>query len=266
MINKFIVIFFILFLGTLSIYSESSGFSHPLIVEPVGIYNKVRLDGQASDNRESNIYEREIKGSFEGEYKLGNYFSIKGNAGVKKFDSSKSASISNSDRYSLAVKFASEHGNSDFRFSWGATLRGYSMFKGQYPKSESSGDLYLIRPSLSFGIGIQKLEIISELSVQSETNSSFKEGPRQEFKRNYLAGLSFSYPLGDKWIFFLETEYKEPYEKKIDLKIRSWNSYPGLSYKLYSSGILSVSVQVPIQSDSYNWDRGMKISYFHFFN
>jgi hypothetical protein len=259
------ILFLILSLLVSSELFSQSNFSHPLRIEPSSVFTKIRVDGQARENREANFYEREQSLRLEGEYKLGKYFSIMGSLAGRKHDSSGSRTMREMDRYSLGLKFAREHGDEKLRFSYGAGVKGFSKFDGTNLKSETSGDLYLVRPNLTFGLGIGKLEIITELSLQSETNSRFREDERQDFRRHYAGGLSVSYGLGEKFRIFLETEYKEPYSKRIDTKVRSWYIYPGLSYKIYEGGFLSFSGQYQIQIENYNWDTGIRISYFHFF-
>ncbi|MDX1961448.1 MAG: hypothetical protein SFU98_22965 [Leptospiraceae bacterium] len=260
--NLFLILVF--FLINVKLFSESK-FSHPLRTEPASVYSKIRVNLQATENRERNFYEREQNLGLEGEYKFGQYFSINGFLGGRNYEVSGSKSQRGMERYGFGLKFAREHGDSNFRFSYSGGLKGYSKQSMTYSRSETSNDLFLVKPNIAFGLGIQKFELVLDASLQTETNSRFNEDDRQDFRRHYTYSASMSYGLGDSFRLFLESEYREPYNKKIDTKIRSMYVFPGFSYKIYDSGVLALSGQFQLLTENYSWDRGARLSYFHFF-
>lgn len=252
--------------ASLSTLSADSTFAHPLQVEPVTVYKKVRVDARGVENRESGNYDRQRNVSFEAEWSFLDMFSVKGGGGAAKYESTGNKPSTLTDRWNLGLKFGKSFGGESFRFGVGAGMRLFNKQTGASPYYQNAPDLYLVKPSFSLGMGFGALDIVAEMSLVSETNPSFHEKVKQDFRRHYVKGLSVSYGLDNNQVrLFLETLYYEPYDKRVDKNIDSWYMCPGISYKLYESGFITASAQVPMRNELYTWDRGLKISYFHFF-
>jgi len=262
--NKILVSILFLF-GIIRISAEEqSSFAIPLRVEPAAVYTKVRIDGQVSEKRDSNIYQREKVGYIEGEYKFLQYFSIKVGTTKSQWERSGSKTITQYDRLNVGLKFAREHQFSFGAFVWGGGVRWFDRQSKQYARDGVAPELYLVRPNLNFGLKIGSFEAIVDLQFQSETNRAFKENSQEEFRRYYQAGLALSYGVTDKLRLFAETEYRKPYNPVVDVNTKFWNVYPGLGYQIYKGGYLAVSGQLPVIPERL-MDRGIRISYFHVF-
>jgi hypothetical protein len=262
--SKIIAILFLLMFAK-SIFSEAT-FEHPMRVEPVAVYSKVRVDASAAENRQIGVYKRDTNLSFECEVKFLDVFSVKAQGGGTRYETTNEKTRATWDRPNLGLKFGMVHGGEGFRFGWGGGVRVFNKQVGQNPRNDVAPDLYLVKPHLSMGIGAGSFELILEAGFQTETNAKFRESPRQEFKRNYNFGLSLSFGVTNWMKVFLETQYIQPYDKKIDLNIRGWYAYPGVSFKIYETGRLTASFLIPVSKEDYLYEKGLKLSYFHFFN
>ncbi|MCB1177875.1 MAG: hypothetical protein KDK36_09880 [Leptospiraceae bacterium] len=240
-------------------------FEHPLRTQPVAVYSKIRVDAGASENRQLETYERDANVSIEGEFKFLKFFSVKAGGGRTRYETTDAKTTQVWDRPYLGGKFGMIMGGDAFRFGFGGGVNVFNKQIGAHPRNEVAPDLYLVRPSLSMGMGIGTFEAILEGTMQTETNTAFKEGPKEEFKRNYEAALSLSLGIFDWMRLFAETRYYLPYDKKIDNLIQGWYVYPGISFNIYEMGRLSASFQFPVSKQDYLVERGVKISYFHFF-
>jgi len=256
---------FIFLLASHALLSIDSKFEHPLRIEPASIYTKLRLDGAIAENHQLDTYQKDKNFSFEGEFKFLEYFSIKLNGGKTWYKTTDTQPISQWDRWNVAVKFAKESGSRDSRVVFGGGVRLFNKQIGEHPRAYVAPELYLIKPHISFGFGTSGFEVQLEGAFQTETNTKFKEGPKEEFRRYYQFGLSISQKLTESIRVFIETDYKEPYNKKVDLNTRAWYWYPGLSLSPYESGRIAISLQFPVSKQDYLYERGLKISYFHFF-
>lgn len=248
----------------MSVFAESSSFAHPLRIEPASLYTKVRVGFLAEEGRDHNIYQRNRKANLEGEYNFMKYFSAKLASGYRRRELSNSETLNSFDRYMIAFKFGQEIRK---KFVYGFGLKTYSRER-RNPELRKDGvvsDYYLLRPNFSIGFKMAKFELMAEVHMQTETNAKFKESQNEEFRRHYQGGLALSYAITNSLRLFLEMEYREPYNKKIDLKTRFWNVYPGFSWQLYKKGLLYVSLQSSIKNER-GIDRGGEMGFMHFFD
>ncbi len=263
--NKLIVGFGLLAF-TLGIYAdEKSSFAVPLRVEPAAVYTKIRIDGQVSENRESNVYEREKQGNIEGELKFLQNFSVKVGTTKSQWEKSGSKTLTQLDRLYAGLKFAKEHQLSFGSIVWGGGVKWFDQQSKKYARDGQAPELYLIRPNANFGLKVGGFEAIVDLQFQSETNRAFQENSKEEFRRHYQAGLALSYGITENFRLFAETEYRKPYNPTVDVHTKFWNVYPGFSYQVYNGGFLSASLQIPVIPER-QMDRGIRISYFHIFD
>lgn len=262
--GKIFYIFLYLFSLNLLLAGDSSQFGHPLRIEPAGIYNKIRLDGNYTERKNVSTFEKDRNATLEGEFIFLDNFSLKIAGGGTKYETTNSKSITQNDRWNAALKYARESGGSGFRFVWGGGVRVFNKQIGEGIRYDVAPDLYLVRPNLSMGFGLGIFEFQADLSMQSETNSKFREAENQEFRRFYQAGGLASVNLGDLRLL-LETEIREPYNKTIDSRSRFWNVYPGISYKIFDKTMVSISGQFPVNGEQSELGKGFRFSLFQFF-
>lgn len=262
--GKLIFIFLYIVTFNFIIAGESSGFGHPLRIEPAGIYNKIRLDGNYTERKNGATFEKDRNASLEGEFIFLDNFSLKVAGGATRYDTTNSKTVSQNDRWNAALKYARESGGSGFRFVWGGGVRVFNKQIGENIRYDVAPDLYLVRPNLSMGVGLGIFEFQADLSMQSETNSKFREAENQEFRRFYQAGGLVSVNLGSLRLL-VETEIREPYNKTIDIRSRFWNVYPGISYKIFDQTMLSLSGQFPVNGETGELGKGFRFSLFQFF-
>jgi hypothetical protein len=260
--NKFFILVIILL--SKNLFSEDSKFAIPQRVEPVGVYTKIRIDAGGSEKRDINYYEREKQAYLEGELKFLEYFSIKLGTTKTQWEKSGAKTLTELDRFNVGLKFAREHSTSFGAFAWGFGTRLFDRQNPKLKRDDIAPDLYILKTHFNLGLKINNFEIITNFQFQSETNRQLKEEANQEFRRNYLGSIALSYGFTENLRGFLETEYRAPYNPKIDLNIRSWNLYPGFSYQIYSGGFLGFSVQIPMLQER-TYDRGVRLSYYHVF-
>lgn len=261
-----ILIAFSVFAFTVGIYSdEKSSFAIPLRVEPAAVYSKIRIDGQASENREANSYEREKQGYIEAELKFLQNFSVKVGSAKTQWEKTDSKTLTQQGRLNIGLKYASEHSTSFGAIVWGGGIRWFDKQSKIFAREGEAPELYLIRPNANFGLRIGPFEAIADLQFQSETNRAFKENSKEEFRRYYQGGLALSFGLTDNFRLFAETEYRKPYSGSVDVHTKFWNVYPGFSYQVYHSGFVSASLQIPVIPERL-MDRGIRVSYYHIFD
>ncbi len=258
-----ILIILVIFIS-LNLFSEDSKFAIPQRVEPVGVYTKIRIDAGGSEKRDVNYYEREKQAYIEGELKFLNYFSVKFGTTKTQWEKSGAKTLTELDRFNIGLKFAREHATSFGAFAWGFGTRLIDKQNPKFKRDDVAPDLYILRTHLNMGLKFDAFEVIANFQFQSESNRQFKEEPSQEFRRNYLGSLALSYGFTENFRGFLETEYRAPYNPKVDLNIRSWNLYPGISYQIYTGGFLGFSLQFPMLQER-TFDRGLRLSYYHVF-
>lgn len=263
--NRIIAILLVIGTGIASKIEAQSTFALPLRIEAPGVYTRVRLDGSGMESRTNAVYEREKSANLEGEIRFLQNFSFRAGVTGTKWDKTDSATITEKGRVNVGLKYAQEYNLGWGAFTWGLGIRGFNRQTEKLKREDISPEMYLVRPHAGAGLKIGFFEIATELRLQSETNSSFKEKPNEEFRRYYQAGISVSYGITENLRLYAESEYRTPYNKKIDDNAKFWNIYPGVSYQIYQKGFLSVSMQYPMIRER-EADRGIRVSYFHLFD
>ena len=264
------IIFLINFNFNFGLFAEvensKNNFSHPLRIQPVAVYTKVRIDGVANENRDGESYSRDRAIRVEGEYKIRKTISISSSMGRTIYERSKADAIRENDRFNLGMHYAKEVSLSFGTIVIGGGIQLFNASTNKAPKRDTENPaLYLVRPHISFGIKMGALEVQSELRFQTETNPALKEKFNEEFRRYFQGGLSISYGFTDSLRFFMETEYRQPYNKTVDTETKFWNAYPGISYRLGDKALISGSVLIPLAIEKYTQDRGVRLSLFYFF-
>ena len=107
--NKLRISIVLLFFGMHIYADEKSSFAVPLRVEPAAVYTKIRIDGQAAENRESMYTKEKKQGNIEGELKFLQYFSVKVGTTKSQWEKSGSKTLTQLDRLNVGLKFAKEH-------------------------------------------------------------------------------------------------------------------------------------------------------------
>jgi hypothetical protein len=157
------------------------------------------------------------------------------------------------------MKLAYANGYESGRPAFGFSLSVFEKQEGPYLKDESV-KYYLIKPGISMGIRLGRFDIGGAFHYQSETNKSFKEGKNDEFRRHYQLELYSILKLNSWWNLHLESAYREPYNKKIDVNVRFWHILPGISFILNEKHNIGLSLLVPLLKEGYA-DRGAQIRY-----
>ncbi len=265
---KFVLRISFLFIFPHFLYAQKSpNFSHPLQIEPVSIYNKIRVDGSYFDKRTNVIYEQNRNITIEGEYNFWNHFSISSSLGRNNYILTDTETSNTYDRFNLGVKYGRiiDFGTSSLLL--GAGIRLYDKKKGATPTERENPDFYLVRPNFGIGFRSGRFEILSEFRFQTETNKSFKEGSLEEFRRYYQFGMAPSFAINQSLRTFMEFEYREPYDRYVDTKTRFFNFYPGVSFATENFGTFSLSLQIGLLKREENAiDRGIRFSYFYLFD
>ena len=266
--NNFIqllVPIFIYSIFTFSIFSESN-FNHPLWIEPASVYTKVRIDGEGYKKVQSSTWETKNTGRIEGEFAFNNLFSIKASGGQFAETVKGSRTHVARERWMLGMKFGKEFGSSSSAFAIGAGVKllDRPAYQKESERAGVSQSFYLVRPNISMGLRFGNFEAHTEFRFQTETNSSFREGPLDEFKRHYQAGLGVSYGFLNIFRAYLETEYRHPYHKKHDADTLQWYFHPGIGILPYKGGLIAISATIPTMKKEYS-ERGGQLSFMHFF-
>jgi hypothetical protein len=263
--NKFISFLIYFILTLVSIQSQEPSFTYPLRIESGALYNMIRFNASMNENKESNYYLKNRNANIEGEVKFLNLVSIQIGTGFTRINETKMNVINFYDRTNIGIKISKEFGSLENKFLVGLGIKGYDKIHSKINYYQNDPNLYLINSSLFFGYKFKNFEILTNLSLLSETNSKFKENQNQEFERYYLAGISLSYKISENTRIFAETEYREPYERKITSYYRFWNVYPGVSYNIFNNNQINFSILIPIRGDKNNFDHGFKLGYYFYF-
>lgn len=264
---SFLISLTFILLPTYLIAQNPGPFAHPLQIEPVSIYNKLRVDGSYFDKRTNVIYEQNRNISIEGEYNFWNHFSISSSLGRNQYTLTDTEPSNTYDRFNLGLKYGRiiDFGSSSLLLGGG--IRLYDKKKGTDTTDRENPDFYLVRPNFGIGFRSGRFEILSEFRFQTETNRSFREGNLDEFRRYYQFGLAPSFAINQTFRTFMEFEYREPYDRMVDTKTRFFNFYPGVSFATENLGTFSISLQIGLLKREENAiDRGIRFSYFYFFD
>ncbi|MCG6144000.1 hypothetical protein ND856_02850 [Leptospira bandrabouensis] len=267
--NILIIYFFFISLIS-SLYAQptnNTGFAHPLQVEPVALYTKVRgnigywhkdFNGVKEINKDINV---------EGEYKFSDSFSVISSAGRTDYSQTDTAREITWDRWNAGIKYGKVYENGSSQFLIGAGLRLYDKKRNAEFRERENPDFYLIRPNFGLGYKYGIFQIMSEIRFQTETNRHGKESSLQEFKRYYQVGIAPSFSIADSVRIFTELEYREPVDRVADKNLRYFNFYPGISMSTDNLGTFSFSLLLGILPKEDNAiDRGIRFSYFYFFD
>ncbi|GBF51370.1 hypothetical protein LPTSP4_29060 [Leptospira ryugenii] len=262
------IFFAILSVSSLSsLYAQSSGFSHPLQVEPITTYNKIKIQYGFWDKRILGVYEENRNIHFEGEYKFWSNFSILGSFGRSRYSITDTKPEVSWDRLQIGIKYAKSWDLGGGQFVLGGGIRAFDQKRNAEIRERENPDYYQIRPNIGIGYMYGRFQILSELRFQTETNRRFRESELEEFRRYYQLGIAPSFAISDSLRIFSELEYREPFNKTVDTKTRFANLYPGLSFQTETYGAFAFSLQVPLlNKDENSMDRGWRFSYFYFFD
>ncbi|WP_210416283.1 hypothetical protein [Leptospira idonii] len=270
--NIFLFTFLFFFaVGTISAdepnTNTSSVFAHPLQVEPVAVYTKVRGNISYWDKRQNGVYEENKNINIEGEFRFWQNFSVISSIGKNRYSYTNSEPENTWDRWNVGLKYGKIWDTGTSQFLFGAGLRLYDKKRGGDLKERENPEYYLVRPNVGFGFKRGPFEIMSELRFQTETNSKGRESNLEEFRRYYQVGIAPSYGVSPSVRIFAELEYREPFDKTVDTRTRYFNFYPGFSYKTESLGTFSLSAQFAGLAKNENaMDHGVRFSYFYFFD
>ncbi|TGL86630.1 hypothetical protein EHQ68_15115 [Leptospira congkakensis] len=268
---KNIIIVSLFFLSAVgSLFSQptnNSGFAHPLQIEPVAVYTKLRGNLTYWDKNFNGVKEINKNINVEGEYKFTETLSVISSIGRTEYSQTDSAKEITWDRWNGGIKYGKIFDNGSSQFLIGGGLRIYDKKRNAEFREKENPDFYLIRPN--FGLGYKRgiFQIMSEFRFQTETNRHGKESSLEEFKRYYQVGIAPSFAIADSVRIFTELEYREPLDKIADKNLRYFNFYPGISMNTESLGTFSFSVLLGVLPKADNaMDRGIRFSYFYFFD
>ncbi len=244
---------------------SSEAFAHPLQVEPVSLFNKVRGNFTYWDKNNPTSFERNRNLSLEGEMKLGNQISFVGSVGRNEYKITDSATQIGFDRLGVGVKYAKEFQWLDGDWVFGAALRVFDKQRTTALNDRETPDFFQVRPSIGLAYKSGIFQVQSELRLQSETNQNGRESGLQQFRRYYQVGIAPSVGLSELTRLFVELEYREPYNAKIDTKTRFFHLSPGFSFKT-NYGVFAISYSIPVIPPSDNMvDQALRVSYFYLF-
>ncbi|XDD54197.1 hypothetical protein AB3N62_17280 [Leptospira sp. WS4.C2] len=263
------IITFVFFSLATSLYSQSStsGFAHPLQIEPIAVYTKLRANVSYWDKDFNQVKEINKNINIEGEYKFTESFSVTSSIGRNQYSQTDSAQEITWDRWNAGLKYGKifDYGTSQFLIGGG--LRLYDKKRNAEFRERENPDYYLIRPNFGLGYKSGIFQIMSEFRFQTETNKHGRESSLEEFKRYYQVGIAPSFAIADSVRIFTELEYREPLDKAADKNLRYFNLYPGVSMNTESLGTFSFSVLLGVLPKADNAiDRGIRFSYFYFFD
>jgi hypothetical protein len=265
---NYIKLFLILSFFSVEIFSSpNTGFAHPLQIEPVAVYTKLRGNISYWDKNFNQVYEQNKNINVEGEIKFFENFSVISSLGRNEYTYTDSAKELTWDRYNFGLKYGKifDLGNSQFLI--GAGLRLYDKKRNALFRERENPDYYLVRPNFGLGFKYGKFEIMSEFRFQTETNRHGRETNLEEFKRYYQVGIAPSFAIADYVRIFTELEYREPFDKTADKNLRYFNFYPGISMSTENFGTFSFSALFGVLPKADNaMDRGIRFSYFYFFD
>ncbi|MCW7505737.1 hypothetical protein [Leptospira paudalimensis] len=267
---KHIYLFLILFFSFVSsVFSQfnNKGFAHPLQIEPVAVYSKVRGNLSYWDKDYNQVKEINKNVGVEGEYKFSESFSVISSVGRTEYSQTDTTKEFTWDRYNVGLKYGKifDAGNSQFLIGGG--LRIYDKKRNSLFREHENPEYYLIRPNFGLGYKYGIFQIMTEIRFQTETNKQGRESKLDEFKRYYQIGIAPSFGIADSVRIFTELEYREPIDKTADKNLRYFNFFPGISMNTESMGTFSFSLMFGMLPKADNaMDRGIRFSYFYFFD
>ncbi|TGL44219.1 hypothetical protein [Leptospira perdikensis] len=254
---------------TASLYSQpnNKGFAHPLQVEPVAVYSKIRGTVSYWDKNFNEVKEINKNINVEGEYKFSESFSVISSIGRNEYSQTDSSKEITWDRWNAGLKYGKVFENGSSQFLIGGGLRLYDKKRNGEFRERENPDFYLIRPNFGLGYKSGIFQIMSEFRFQTETNRHGRESSLEEFKRYYQVGIAPSFAIADSVRIFTELEYREPIDKVADKNLRYFNFYPGISMNTENFGSFNFSVLLGVLPKADNaMDRGIRFSYFYFFD
>lgn len=266
--NKIIIsLFFLFFAEVLYSQTNNRGFAHPLQIEPVAVYSKIRGSVSYWDKNFNEVKEINKNINIEGEYKFSESFSVISSVGRNEYSQTDTTKEITWDRWNAGIKYGKVFENGSSQFLIGAGLRLYDKKRNTQFRERENPDYYLIRPNFGLGYKYGIFQIMSEFRFQTETNKHGRESNFEEFKRYYQVGIAPSFSISDSVRIFTELEYREPLDKIADKNLRYFNFYPGISMNTESFGTFSFSVLLGVLPKADNaMDRGIRFSYFYFFD
>lgn len=245
--------------------TTSNKFAHPLQVEPVSLFNKVRGNFTYWDKENPTSFERNRNLSVEGEMKLGNQFSFLATTGRNEYKITDSATQIGFDRIGFGVKYAKEFQWLDGDWIFGAGLRVFDRQRTNPISERENPDFYQIRPSVGLAYKSGDIQVQSELRFQSETTLNGRESGLQQFRRYYQFSIAPSIGLSEMSRLFVELEYREPYNATVDTKTRFFHLSPGFSFTT-SLGVFGISYSIPVIPPADNMiNQAIRFSYFYHF-
>jgi hypothetical protein len=237
---------------------------HTSNFDPISLHNKARISYEQTNNAKSKDDTIVRKGILEGEYKLGNSFSLVSSIGQVKKTRTDSTDIVYRENYNLGIKTATSWSKGDQLFLIGGGLRYFSHEPTTIKTASNTPELDRI--ILNFGMGYQAGQFQSQFSLafDTETNAKMVEKRNEEFKRFKILNVHLGYKLNDQWKPFVEFIYKEPVQRVQDADLRYFRAYPGIQYSFNDQHKISISAYIPIRHEA-TVDRGYRIQYFYFF-
>lgn len=237
-----------------------SALFHPQRVQALGIYNKLWFFGEYRDqDTDDKGYKRDRATKIEGEKKITKQFSLNLSLGYHDHYAPSEKSWSAWDRTTLGSKWAYE--NRSWIFGAGLHLSSYDFAAAK--TDDPNRRFFMIRFHFGIGYKFGNVSLQSILSYQSESNRKFREASNEQFRRDIEGGVALSYRLNHVIGFQLESLYRIPENKKDPIDPEFWNLYPGITFSTLS-GVLGVSFLKSMKSGD-SIDRGIRLSYFHFF-
>ncbi|MDF3820964.1 hypothetical protein P3G55_13710 [Leptospira sp. 96542] len=265
--KQFTYFIFLSFFSVGLFAEPNAGFAHPLQIEPVAVYTKIRGNITYWDKDFNQVYEQNKNLNVEGEFKFFDHFSIISSLGRNEYSYTDSGKEATWDRWNAGIKYGKIFDWGSSQFLIGAGLRLYDKKRNAVFRERENPDYYLVRPNFGLGFKYGIFEIMSEFRFQTETNRHGRETNLQEFKRYYQVGLAPSVGLTKSFRIFTELEYREPFDKEVDKSMRYFNLYPGATYKTESFGTFGLSLLFGmLPKDENAMDRGIRFSYFYFFD
>ena len=256
------IAYILLIISPSLIFSQT--WDHTSNFDPISLHNKARISYEQTNNAKSKDDTIIRKGLLEGEYKLGNYFSMVSSIGQIKKTRTDSSDIVYRENYNLGLKTAYSWTKGDQLFLIGGGVRYFSHEPTTIKTTANTPELDRI--VLNFGMGYQVGNFQSQVSLafDTETNAKMVEKRNEEFKRYKILNLHLGYKLNDQWKPFLEFIYKEPVQRVQDADSRYFRAYPGIQYSFNEQNKISISAYIPIRHEA-TVDRGYRIQYFYFF-
>jgi len=237
--------------------------AHPLHIEPAGVYSKIRPVIGGWENRDVNLYEKTGSIRLDLEYAFNDYLSISTAPEFSRRKKTDTKNVNRLERIPIGIKLASMNGYDAGAFSFATGVIFYNKLTSTPFENENS-DLYRVRVHGELAKKIGDFELGLSLHFQTETNSQFKEKNNEEFQRHYQLGGSLIWNMTKQWRLHLETEYRHPYSRDIDIHTLFWHVYPGISWAINENHRFTFSATVPLKKEGYA-DRGAEFGYIYFY-